>query len=107
MADESPDEPSEFETVQKIAVNGKVVSEVRMKPGALVSDVEEETFSAVLTAQFVEAAQEDGGEALEMLEKYDPEIQIWAEEMGDGDEPAWSSPRKLSKTQFLDVCEEL
>lgn len=41
-----------------------------------------------------------------MLEKYDPEIQIWTENEDD-DESSWSDPQDFSETHFLDVYENL
>ncbi|MFB6110090.1 MAG: hypothetical protein ABEJ60_04360 [Halodesulfurarchaeum sp.] len=105
MADEEPDAPSEYEPFQKVAVNGNVVGELRVKPGALLSDIEDEAMSAIVTAQFAEVAR-DGEIDIEMLKKYDPEIQIWMDREGD-DEPSWSSARNISETRFLEVCEDL
>lgn len=105
MTGEDPNEPPEYETVQKVAVNGNVVGELRVKPDALLSDIEDEAFTTILAAQFAEVAQDDDGVA-EMLEEYDPEIQIWTEGEDD-DEPSWTSPRDLSETQFLEVYENI
>jgi hypothetical protein len=106
MPGEDPDDPPEYETFQKVAVNGNVVGEIRVKPDALLSDIEDAAFTTILAAQFGEIAQEDDGGDSETLEKYDPEIQIWTENEDD-DESSWSAPRNLSETHFLDVYEDL
>jgi hypothetical protein len=107
MAGEDPQDPPEYETYQKVAVNGNIVGEIRVKPDALLSDIEDAAFTAILAAQFGDIAQDDEGEDdTEILKKYDPEIQIWPKDQDD-DEQSWTSSRNLSETQFLDVYEDL
>lgn len=105
MAGEEPDDPPEYETIQKVGVDGNVVGEIRIKPKALLSDIEEEVFFTYL-AVVVGSVVQDGEGDTRMLEKYDPEVQFWPDDAED-DEPSWSSPRNLSETQFLDEYENL
>jgi hypothetical protein len=105
MEDETPSEAEELDTAQKIAVNGSVVGEIKIKPDALLSDIEDEVFAVVLAAQFGGVAQ-DGEKETELLKEYDPEVQIWADNE-DEDEPSWSPSVKISETEFLDVYENL
>jgi hypothetical protein len=108
MSGEDPEDPPEFDTAQKIAVNGTVVAELRTKPEVLMSGIEDEALGVILSAQFGSPAQEDeeDEEDTEALKKYDPEIQIWGEGE-DEDEPSWTPPANLSETHFLDVYETL
>jgi len=105
MENETPSEAKELDTVQKIAVNGSVVGEIKVKPDALLSDIEDEAFAVMLAAQFGGVAQ-DGEKETELLDEYDPEVQMWAKGE-DEDEPSWSSPVNISETEFLDVYENL
>ena len=108
MADEVPEESEEYEIVQKIAVNGEVIGKLQMKPDPLTTEVEDKAASVALatllgTLQKHEAEDE---EVVELLETYDPEVQVWAADTNE-DEPSWKPAAPISETELLDEYKQL
>lgn len=106
MADEVPEESEEYETIQKFAVDGEVVTKLQMKPAPLTTDIEDEAASVALTVLLSALQEDETEEVVELLETYDPEVQLWAADEEE-DEPSWKPAAPISETELLDEYKQL